>query len=124
MAIKESKIWDGKGLPPVGCECEIMESSVESPKRVKIIAHFQNSAAMVAAYIPVENKHKTVEQAIACCFRPIRSEEDKKRDAAIEKITAAICGEIPDTGMATAAKYAARVYDAVAAGEITGIRLE
>lgn len=57
-------------------------------------------------------------------FRPIRSETDKKRDEAIKKIVSAICGEIPDTGMATAAKYAVRTYDAIAAGKVPGVRIE
>ena len=76
----EATGWDGIGLPPVGCECEVMKPSIDTPKRVKIIAHFQNNAAMVAAYIPAENKYKTVGQAIACCFRPLRTEAERTID--------------------------------------------
>ncbi|MEG6221852.1 hypothetical protein UXP54_21155 [Enterobacter hormaechei] len=53
-----------------------------------------------------------------------KERDDKKRDEAIANLTDAICGEVPDTGMTTAANYAARAYDAIAAGKIPHIRIE
>ena len=45
-------------------------------------------------------------------FRPLRTEAEKEREEAIQVLTSVICGNVPDTGMATAAMYAERVYDA------------
>ena len=45
-------------------------------------------------------------------FRPLRTEAEKAREKAIAELVSVICGDVPDTGMATAAMYAERVYDA------------
>lgn len=112
--------WDGNGLPPVGCECE-HHSPSGMVTVVKIIAHFQNRAAMVAVFIPVEREFKTVDQAISDCFRPIRSEADKKRDEAIESIKAML---MYDYGDDPRLNDAVILYDAIAAGKIPHIRID
>lgn len=53
-------------------------------------------------------------------FRPIRSEADRKRDAAVGKIFDVICKSLTDESESTS--FA--IYDAIAAGEIPGVRLE
>ena len=116
--------WNGDGLPPVGCECELMKSPIDAPKRVKIIAHFQNNAAMVAAYIPVENKYKKVDQGIACCFRPLRAETDRKRDEAVQALCNAGGGNGKVDEKAGYGSCWFDVYDAIAAGKIPGVKLE
>ncbi|QZD26118.1 PHD finger protein [Klebsiella phage vB_KpnS_MK54] len=112
--------WNGEGqTPPVGYMCERSWSGDEW-QPCKIL--FTSNQIVV-----VKLKGSGMEDAYNIgdvTFRPIRSEADRKREKAIAKITDAICGEIPDTGMATAAKYAARAYDAIAAGKITGVNLE
>lgn len=45
-------------------------------------------------------------------LKPIRSPEDAARDEEIVLLTDVICGKIPDVGVATAAMFAGRVYDA------------
>ncbi|HDT4261005.1 TPA: hypothetical protein QIT17_001030 [Enterobacter kobei] len=112
--------WNGDGLPPVGCECE-HHSPSGMVTVVKIIAHFQNRAAMVAVFIPVEREFKTVDQAISDCFRPIRSEADKKRDEAIESIKAML---MYDYGDDPRLNDAVILYDAIAAGKIPHIRID
>lgn len=114
-----AQVWDGEGLPPVGCECE---RSWAGDKWQKCKILFTSSQLVVVKMKEGGDEHAyTIGEVI---FRPIRSEADRKRDEAITKITDAICGEIPDTGMATAAKYAARAYDAIVAGKIPGVKLE
>lgn len=98
-------VWNG--LPQVGCVCEHSWAGDEW-QRCKIL--FTSNQLVV-----VKLKESGREDAYNIgdvIFRPIRTEEDKKREAAIKELTSVICGEIPDTGMATAAMYAARVYDA------------
>ena len=122
-------VWNGKGLPPVGCECEWQDKNTKQWNPVKVV--YASEWVTVIREINKEKGDDLVEIAIEnygddarLKFRPIRSEADRKREKAIAKITDAICGEIPDTGMATAAKYAARAYDAIAAGKIKGMKLE
>lgn len=117
LAAAQQPVWDGEGLPPVGCECEALFS--KEWQKCEILVHTRFGAIDCAVF-----KTKSV---LDCYpeghFRPIRSEFDKKRDDAIAKITDAICGEIADTGWATAEKYAARAYDAIARGDIPHIKL-
>ncbi|MDO2432930.1 hypothetical protein Q2V57_15320 [Enterobacter bugandensis] len=47
-----------------------------------------------------------------------KERDDKKRCDAISQISNAIIGDVPDTGMATAAMYAERIYDAIKSGKI------
>lgn len=72
-------VWNGEGLPPVGCECE-RRTHGGVVTVVQIIAHFKNRAAMVAVYIPVEGDVKQVQQGIAGCFRPLRTEAERAID--------------------------------------------
>lgn len=95
------------GLPQVGCVCERSWAGDEW-QPCKIL--FTSNQLVV-----VKLKESGREDAYNIgdvTFRPICAEEDKKHDAAIKELTSVICGEIPDTGMATAAMYAVRVYDA------------
>lgn len=112
-------VWNGEGLPPAGCMCERSWAGDEW-QPCKIL--FASNQLVV-----VKMKESGIEDAysIGCVtFRPLRTEADRKRDAAIKELTSVICGEIPDTGMATAAMYAAMAYYAIAAGKIPGLKLE
>ena len=112
-------VWNGEGLPPVGCMCERSWAGDEW-QLCKIL--FASNQLVV-----VKLKDSGVEDAYSTgyvTFRPLCTEAERKREAAIKELTSVICREIPDTGMATAAKYAARAYDAIAAGKITGVKLE
>lgn len=117
-AASQQPVWNGEGLPPVGCECELFDS--ESGWETVVIKFIGNKTAVV----DTEDGEEYSFELSTCDFRPIRSEADKKRDECIVKLTDAICGEIPDTGMATAAIFAERVYDAIAGGKIPGVKLE
>lgn len=129
LAASQKVEWSGDGLPPVGCECEWQDKNTKQWQPVKVV--YASEWVTVIREINKEKGNDLAEIAIEnygddarLKFRQIRSEADKKRDDAIEKITDAICGEIPDTGMATAANYAARAYDSIAAGKIPGVKLE
>ena len=105
--------WDGDGLPIVGCNCE-MQDAHGNWVRVTISSHNEGFAIgwdsdNKMAYVS-NNKNE---------FRPIRTEAERKREAAIsamasptkqyEVATVGLCGEI---------------YDAIAAGKIPGVRLD
>lgn len=118
-------LWNGEGLPPVGCECEYSLNGGKTWWKCKIdyIVGTQGVVMLCDTFEGVQYVQFS-SYGNALKFRPTRSEAERKREKAIAKITDAICGEIPDTGMATAAKYAARAYDAIAAGKIPGVKLE
>ncbi|ECH0841160.1 hypothetical protein FPF80_01125 [Salmonella enterica subsp. enterica] len=121
VAIKPE--WDGNGLPPIGCEIE-----VNSPRygwKVAVVTAVTDSW-LVAKYsdgVEFAGCHRSLEVGKGwtdnhSVFRPIRSEADKKKEAALSQIANAIIGDVPDTGMATAAMYAERIYDAIKSGKI------
>lgn len=68
--------WTGEGLPPVGTVCEFASLGVHAAtwRKVEILAHFMGNSTMVAVYVPVEGD-RACDQAIAQCFRPIRTPE-------------------------------------------------
>jgi len=98
--------WDGKGMPPVGTECEFTgHSPSEYDKtdpdlhvgdKVKIIAHFHVEGGFkMAAFLfnaQLHNKNRGpayVEQGGAGCFRPIRTPEQiaaEEREQAIKQM--------------------------------------
>lgn len=105
--------WDGYGLPPVGVECEFKANDGSwgigtvlcvGKNRIFWLCH-EDGDEYTSEVSPRE-------------FRPIRSEADRKKEALLSKIASAITGEVPDTGMATAAMYAERVYEAIKSGKI------
>lgn len=65
--------WNGDGLPPVGCECEIKRIADWMPVTIKFIS----------AYHTVFTTFGGTEDCYQTCslqFRPIRPEVDRKRD--------------------------------------------
>ncbi|MCK7258040.1 hypothetical protein L8O18_06115 [Enterobacter asburiae] len=76
--------WNGEGLPPVGCECEVVDNDgllrYGHGESGEVIAHIENTAVIRMSY------------GLGCFnagfLRPIRSEADKRRDEAIESIKA------------------------------------
>lgn len=111
-------VWDGEGLPPIGCECEY-ETKFDGwqPVRIELIKS-EGVAFTWLANSQAYNGLDCVGVQKAGSFRPIRSEADKKRDAAISAIDAA-CLLVMD-----ASKTAKAIYDAIAAGDIPGVKIE
>jgi len=71
--------WDGAGLPPVGCECEVIESDglmYGQGELGEVIAHVENTAVIRMSYGLgcFEARH----------LRPIRSQAERERDTAID----------------------------------------
>ena len=102
----KAQLWNGVGVPPIGCVCE-MQDSKGTWLPVEIIAKNDGfTFGWSYDYRLVFFGDKADE------FRPLRTEAEKARESAIQDLTSVICGNVPDTGMATAAMYAERVYDA------------
>lgn len=111
-------VWSGEGLPPVGCECEVSVDGGRSWCTYRAINE-KNGARLI------EIGNFTEEfQNNNWIFRPIRSEAERKRDAAAQ----ALCdagggsGEVDEKEGYGSCWF--DVYDAIAAGEIPGVKLE
>lgn len=121
-------VWSGEGLPPVGCECEVYtKDSFADFQWVKIkVAYVHNGEVIGIVDMPGTSIHDSIEKlSEGYClakFRPIRSEADRKRDAAVE----AIDRYMPEFIQDTPNDYynAKKIYDAIAAGKIPGVKLE
>jgi hypothetical protein len=108
MGQDAAPVWNGEGLPPVGCDCEVSVDGGLSWCTYRAINE-KNGARLI------EIGNFTEEfQNNNWIFRPICSEADKKRDEAVKTIML--------TGWCQAA--AEEIYDLVAAGKVPGMKLE
>lgn len=110
--------WSGEGLPPVGCFCEVEDLDgmlvYGHGESGEVIAHVENTAVIRMSY------------GLGCFearfLRPLRTDADKKRDASIEEmIKIATIHITKSLGLDLALNS---IYSAIAAGEITGVKLE
>jgi len=115
----QQPVWNGEGLPPVGAECEIAASDkyikISHPEgtKVKIYACFTDDRGVeLAAFVDSAGSVGGV--GIAKCFRPIRTEADRKRGEAIDALIS--------LGVFTR-PVAEKTVDAIAAGKIPGLEL-
>ncbi|HIB5058302.1 TPA: hypothetical protein ACWW69_002455, partial [Klebsiella pneumoniae] len=101
-------VWNGEGLPPVGCECEVSVDGGRSWCRYRAINE-KNGVRLI------EIGNFTEEfQNDNWIFRPIRPEAELKREEAVKTIML--------TGWCQSA--AEEIYDLIAAGKVPGIKLE
>lgn len=114
--------WDGEGLPPVGCHCEV-KAGKDSWNLCKIV--FSDNVAGVAFVYLGGDEEKYVGSVdcigAACApfyFRVMHASEYSVRDEA-KGIIADLCRSSASNGHS-----ADLIYDAIAAGKIPGIKLE
>lgn len=125
LAASLKPAWNGEGLPPVGCECELKYKCHDDDaywERVVILwqrgddtiveyvgDHFKNTAQLI---------HKT---SMHVDFRPLRTEKERKRDIAVKVIKGLLMFDYGDDPRVNDATF---IYDAIAAGKITGVKLD
>lgn len=118
LAASKKPVWNGEGLPPIGMHCEIVDPDgvlmYGRGESGEVISHVENTAVIRMSY------------GLGCFearfLRPLRSEADKKRDAAVEAIDYWLPECIPDTP--NEFYHAKKIYDAIAAGKIPGVKLD
>lgn len=103
--------WNGDGLPPVGTIC--MANFANGWTDVKVAYIGDEGGCREALVFEV----KTTKPAWADEFRPLRTEAEKAREAVCHEIASMI-------GRGTFFEDAERIYDAIAAGKIPGVKLE
>ncbi|MBE8915153.1 hypothetical protein G9451_04430 [Enterobacter kobei] len=114
--------WDGEGLPPVGCVCEVKVCG--GYEQCEIV--FSNPKSGVAYIYLDENEHGG-KRPVDCIspipaplyFRPIRSEANKKKYATIEEMLSTFFGAPPvDEPNENDRVAMAELYDAIKSGKI------
>lgn len=108
--------WNGEGLPPVGCECEVKRAIDWVKCKILFISE---------AHVVLMADEECCWNTCACQFRPLRTEAEKLRDEAGLALYHAINwnaeGEMVSPSRMEDYKKA---YDAIAAGKIPGVKLE
>lgn len=112
LAAAQQPVWDGEGLPPVGCECE---RSWAGDKWLQCNVLFVSNEHAVVKLATREAAYHLSDVK----FRPVRSEAERKRDETITKMRTCLAG----TGAGITEHASSCLYDAIARGDIPGIKL-
>lgn len=115
LAASKQTEWDGEGLPPVGCECEAFDGVSWFP--VVIVGRYDGFAF---AWNYDHRKTLTVNEVHSVNFRPIRTETERKREEVIKEMTS----HVTNFNKTDVIHALAEVYDAIAAGNIKGLKVE
>lgn len=119
--------WNGEGLPPVACECELKYKCHNDDaywERVIILwkrgddtlveyvgDHFKNTTQLI---------HKT---SMHVDFRPLRAESERRREVAAKEM-ARHANSDQHRKFNAGLRNCLSIYDAIAAGKIPGVKLE
>lgn len=111
LAASQKPAWNGEDLPPVGCECECQFLDAWHVCKVLFVGE-----EVIVGVIDGSERAFSVNHTK---FRPLQSEAERKRDAAINNILTII-----DCNGVDPKNSAIQIYDAIAAGKIPGVKLE
>lgn len=117
LAASQKKAWNGEGLPPVGCECEISFYG-KSLGQCEVL--FVGDSLIV--WRQKSSQQEDSGHYTHMNIRPLRTEAERKRDEAAEAIDFYMPEFITDTP--NEFYHAKKIYDAIAAGKIPGVKLE
>jgi len=109
LAAAQQSVWNGEGLPPVGCECEYNAYDTEWKKG--IVLYMSDYTILLRTERAGDPEEAFTHEDIK--FRPIRSEANKKRDEVIEALAYYV-----------SEKDAPDLYAAIAACKIEGVKLD
>lgn len=118
FALSQKPAWNGEGVPPVGCECEAKYRESDSAEWFL----FRCVSVDCGVAFGWAGKEAVTLGKGNYEFRPLRTEADKKRDVAVEAIDCWLPEYIPDTP--NEFYHAKKIYDAIAAGKIPGVKLD
>lgn len=111
-------VWNGEGLPPVSCEFEY--GSHRTKAKCLAVANYMVFASKGNPDDEESDYEEFMISILDSEFHPVRTEAERKRDAAVGKIFDVICKSLTDESESTS--FA--IYDAIAAGEIPGVKLD
>jgi len=114
LAASQKPAWNGEGLPPVGCECEISFSG-KSLGQCEVL--FVGDSLIVWKQKSSQQEGSGYHRHMN--IRPLRTKAERKRDTAVE----AMQREADDGNNWIYSEYEI-IYDAIAAGKIPGVKLD
>ena len=117
LAASQKTAWSGEGLPPSGVECEARLRCNDGEWFLFRCVGVDCGVAFGWAGKEVATLGKGSYE-----FRPLRTEKERKRDEAAEAIDFYMPEFITDTP--NEFYHAKKIYDAIAAGKIPGVKLE
>ena len=109
--------WNGDGMPPEGCECELYDCERWIEVKIKYIGDHVVVVHEFSSSLPERVFHLAKHPDR---FRPIRTEEERKRDEAVD----AFCDELEVARDCGARDNLAKIYRAIATGKIPHITLK
>lgn len=124
LSASQKPTWNGEGLPPVGCECEYLDSNRKwYPVTIKYASDQIIVISCITKILDVEQGTEIAKDIIIDKpqFRQLRTEAERKRDAAVEKIKELLMFDYGDDPRINDAIF---IYDAIAAGKIPGVKLD
>lgn len=118
-------VWSGEGLPPVGCKCEYLDrNNGWYPVTIK---YASNQIVVICGMTNILGDKQETEiakdvQLDKPQFRLLLTKSERKRKEAIEEMTK--IATIYTTKSLSLDLALNSIYNAIAAGEITGVKLE
>lgn len=122
LAESQKPAWNGEGVPPVGCECEYLDNNGKwYPVTIKYASNQLVVISGITKILGVEQGTEIAKDIIIDKpqFRPLRTEAESKRDAAVEAMQRAA-----DEGNNWIYSEYEIIYEAIAAGKIPGVKLD
>lgn len=108
--------WNGEGLPPIGCECEVNDERTDSWSLVdSVLAH----ACVYGRDVAVFQIADYIAFSPADRFRCIRPEAERKRDETVD----VICDLLEIDRQCGARTNLEMIYNWIESGRIPGLRL-
>lgn len=126
-ALDESKkvAWNGEGLPPVGINCKAFFATDDNPVWYSFVTKFIGNDYVVAMVGMEEICYgKEYISSPAVKFRPIRSEEERKREDSTKEMNKEwrlVAGMEDEKGKLLSIYDV--IYDAIAAGKIPHVKI-
>ena len=132
LAALQKPAWNDGGVPPVGVKVEFFINPKfrysnawipDAGTEMEVVAHKTTTDGNDVAVCYWDEGGA----GRSCCFvpenlKPLHTEAERKRDAAVEAINYWLPECIPDTP--NEFYHAKKIYDAIAAGKIPGVKLE
>lgn len=80
-APKPSTEWDGEGLPPVGCECEFSVHTFGKRTEFQRCEFLARNESHGVSWVKTDDDFEVVYDSDQPRFRPIRTKEQREREA-------------------------------------------
>ena len=113
-----ASVWNGQGLPPIGCECEVSVDGGRSWCTYRAINEKNGARLIEVGNFTEEFQNNN------WIFRPTLSEAERKREEAAQALCSAGGGNGKVDEKSGYGSCWFDIYDAIAAGKIPGVKLE